>query len=186
MKSRFAHWKTTKSGNFGDPYLGNGAKWTSKTLCWYQFQLTNGANLETQKKINFQLFYLLCIYMRFWVKTLRPKFPGFQIRSGLAWDRDFQTQSQYVTICCPILHARDGEFYSIHYICFGFLKSEFSHCKSVKTWELWGPLSRERSEFNFRNTLVISIPINIWSSSGNAEFFFFFTFWNTMILGQNT
>ena len=106
-------------------------------------------------------FFLLFGTLWFWVKTLRPKFPGFQNRSGLAWDRDFQTQSQYVTICCPILHARDGEFYSIHNICFGFLKSEFSHCKSVKTGELWRPLSRERSEFNFRNTMLISIPINI-------------------------
>ena len=75
--------------------------------------------------------YIL-VFLDSWVKTLRPKYPGFQIRSGLAWDRDFQTQRLYFTICCPILRARDGDFYWILCIFSKLLKSWFPHWENVK------------------------------------------------------
>ena len=62
-------------------------------------------------KLFFEEFYLLCIYMAFWVETLRRIYRGFQIRSGVGWELDFKTQKSILIIYCHILHGRFGDFY---------------------------------------------------------------------------
>ena len=41
--------------------------------------------------------------------------------------------------------------------------------KNDQIWELWRPISRKRSKINFKNIMLISIPINKWSNSRNVE-----------------